>query len=84
MFLLVTQQSGSESQRVSSPLSEVFKAEAQFVVMAKQLWIIRNVGKKDLRHLEGALQRGEPVIYLLRNVCHYINNTGPGNKSSLA
>lgn len=55
LFLLVTQQSASESWSVSSPLSEVFKAEAQFVVMAKQLWVIRNVGKKDLRHLKGAL-----------------------------
>lgn len=40
---------------MTSPLSEVFKAEAQLVVMAKQLWIIRNVGKKDLRYLKGAL-----------------------------
>lgn len=41
----------SESQSVSSPLGEVFKAEAQFVVMAKQLRVIRNVGEKDLCHL---------------------------------
>lgn len=40
---------------VSSPLGEVFKAEAQLVVMAKQLRIIRNVGKKDLCYLKGAL-----------------------------
>lgn len=53
--LLVTQQSVSQSWSVSSPLSEVFKAKPQFVVMAKQLWIIRNVGEKDLRHLKGAL-----------------------------
>lgn len=55
LFLLVTQQSASGLWSVSSPLSEVFKAEAQFVVMAEQFWVIRNVGKKDLRHLEGAL-----------------------------
>lgn len=54
-FLLDAQQSVSESRSVSSPFSEVFKAEAQFVVMAKQLWIIRNVGKKYLCHLKGAL-----------------------------
>lgn len=45
----------SEASSVSSPLSEVFKAEAQFVVMAEQLWVIRNVGEKDLSHLKGAL-----------------------------
>lgn len=55
LLLLVAQRSASESWSVSSPLSEVFKAEAQFVVMAKQLWVIRNVGKKDLCHLKGAL-----------------------------
>lgn len=59
---------------VSSPLSEVFKAEAQFVVMAKQLWVIRNVGKKDLRHLKGALRVGDTVTYLLRNVCPYFKH----------
>lgn len=40
-----------ESASVSSPLGEVFKAEAQLVVVAKQLGVIRNVGEKDLRHL---------------------------------
>lgn len=70
MFLLVTQQSASGLWSVSSPLSEVFKAEAQFVVMAKQLRVIRNVGEKDLRHLQGALCGGVTVTYLLRNVCH--------------
>lgn len=70
LFLLVTQQSVSGLWSVSSPLSEVFKAEAQFVVMPKQLWVIRNVGEKDLRHLKGALWGGETVTYLLRNVCH--------------
>lgn len=70
LLLLVPQQSTSESWSVSSPLSEVFKAEAQFVVMAKQLWVIGNVGKKDLCHLKGALCGGETVIYMLRNVCH--------------
>lgn len=57
---------------VSSPLGEVFKAQAQFVVMAKQLWVIRNVGKKDLRHLKGALCREDTVTYVLRNVCHHL------------
>lgn len=54
---------------VSAPLSEVFKTEAQFVVMAKQLGVIRNVGEKDLRHLKGALLGGGTVTYLLRNFC---------------
>lgn len=49
--------SGLESEvwSVSSPLGEVFKAKPQFVVMAKQLWVLWNVGEKDLRHLKGTL-----------------------------
>lgn len=73
VFLLVTQRPASDSRSVSSPLGEVFKAEAQFVVMAKQLRVIRNVGEKDLCHLKGALMGGETVIYLLRNVCLRLN-----------
>lgn len=57
---------------MSSPLGEVFKAEPQFVVMAIKLWVIRNVGEKDLRHLEGALSEGKTVTHLLRNVYHYL------------
>lgn len=74
VFLLVSQQCVSGLWSVSSPLSEVFKAEAQFVVMAKQLWVIRNVGEKDLRHLEGALRGRQPVTDLLRNVSHYLKH----------
>lgn len=58
LFLLLKQQSASGRRSASSPLSEVFKAEAQFVVMAKQLRVVRNVGEKDLRHLKGALWWG--------------------------
>lgn len=61
---------------VSSPLSEVFKAEAQLVVMPKQLWIIRNVGKKDLRYLKGALRRRETIIYLLQECLLLYKTTG--------
>lgn len=64
LFLLATQQSLSETEIMSVPLSEVFKAEAQFVVMTKQLGVIRNVGEKDLRHLKGALL-GETNSYIL-------------------
>lgn len=56
LFLLVTQQSMSGLWSVSSPLSEVFKE--QFVVMAEQLWVIRNVGGRDLQHPEEAHVRG--------------------------
>lgn len=68
---------------VSSPLGEVFKAEAQLVVMAKQLRIIRNVGKKDLRYLKGALWRGEAVIYLLQECLPLHKITGTGLLSPL-
>lgn len=46
--------------------------------MAKQLRIIRNVGKKDLRYLKGALWGGETVIYLLQECLplHKITGTG--------
>lgn len=68
LFFLVTRQSVPEVRSVSSPLGEVFKAKAQFVVMAEQLWIIRNLREKDLRHLKGTLCRGRSC-YILTEEC---------------
>lgn len=51
--------------------------------MAKQLRIIRNLGKKDLRYLKGALWRGETVIYLLQECLPLHKITGTGLLSPL-
>lgn len=68
LFFLVTHWSVPEVRSVSSPLSEVFKAKAQFVVMAKELWIIWNFRKKDLRHFKGTLFKGRNC-YTLAEEC---------------
>lgn len=41
--------------KVTPPLSEVFEAEAQFIVMAEEFGVVRNFRQEDLSHFQWTL-----------------------------
>lgn len=42
-------------RKVTPPFSEVFEAEAQFIVMAEELGVLGNFRQEDLSHLQRTL-----------------------------